>query len=626
VFNSNSNRAPCFAIRRGTTYGEKYFIWRLRIPPHCIILIIALLFLIYTPRLFAGRDREYSDRFPKLSQIIQHHGKIYFAGTWPNHFIVAENKNNKWDVFTTSCPNGWSDYCDIYPVSDGIIFQTRNNYCSKFTFDNNNWEKIDCGSIHQLYNEKYSEENGKRYILKVQEGKKSLNYIFPLPSYQAFKRFRCFRMPDYDLEANIGASFKKDSVLFFNIDFYDAEGYSGIGGLGIFDYSRKKFGIIRHRLLVSNSCGLIANYGDTIVIATNYNGEYGIFSNQGLILIDLNNGRIVQLSNPPEEYYLAIQFIGNTLWISSNQNIQSWDLHTNTWRTYQADKYKVNKNYDIYRHPAQFADFSNGGLPTHKVYDSLITIKKLHKGDIISCYWPGEMKYSKGIKGWMSRTAYNQILESNNEQRAISYPGYIVYTDSTLQLPYHSFNGAQIRKLQETANTVKVIVYSAYIHMDNIKPIFSKVQEDKGSLTDLQWESLLSSRTNILEEALATLENEQDEIRNNAPVIDRNITIIDSIDLYDQVHDILYARWLPEDNRTYPQGIRLNDRTEIMAMNGKLEHKNKGISIGDTICSNGRLAQYKYIILGYTVDGIFGNRLKRLSFQYIVTMTPQRYD
>jgi hypothetical protein len=368
---------------------------------------------------------------------------------------------------------------------------------------------------------------------------------------------------------------------------------------------------------------LIANIGDTIVIATNYSGEYGTFSDQGLILVNAKSGTIAHLSDS-NEYYLSIKLIDRTLWITSNRDIKSWDLKTNIWRYYQANKHVVNKNCELYRHPIQYGDFRKGHIPTRRVLDTLIAIQKLRQGEIITCYWPDEMKYDRGVKGWIFQEDFYQLTNQTEEEFALNFGSHILYSDSLLQKPCHSFVKARIRKLKETGNAVNVVVYSAFIQIDNINPMFLKVKENP--LPNLNRQNLLTSKTNILDQAFATLESEQEELQKRNPITDKIVTISDTIDLYDQVRDILYARWLMVKDNSYPQGIRLNDSTEIWVRNGKLEYRNKVLAVGDTICSAEGDAFYEYKILGYSAKGTFGNQLKELVFQYIVIMTPQLRD
>jgi hypothetical protein len=213
----------------------------------------------------------------------------------------------------------------------------------------------------------------------------------------------------------------------------------------------------------------------------------------------------------------------------------------------------------------------------------------------------------------------------SKEDRSLRFPEAILYSDTTLKFPIHSFRASSFRLWGQSGNAVNLCVDGAWIKMDDVDPVLTEYSFV--NTPPMKWHAVLGSQTDIKQQAFETLKNEQDEIKNRTPILNRTLTICDTMDLYHSYGEILDARWLPS-NRFYknqsPQGIKLNHDTELWIRNNKLEYLGKPLSIGDTINTTSGDASYKYIIRNYTVANSNVNQLKELKIQYIVVMIPKR--
>lgn len=595
-----------------------------------ILNLIILFILIIVELSMAGRDTEVSDKYPKFTKIIQTETSIFFAGTWQNRFIIAEKGVfGNWEIYSTVANNHNIGFAIILEVSDGVLF----NSSKKFLFKSKSWEKITSKKEQSLYRKQRAKlENNLTNI--------SLNIIdknikMPLPSYNAFNRWRFPPHSIVQLDAKIGHNIKRNSELWFLIDFYDGEGYSGIGGLGIYDIINKKFGVIRHDLLASCSGGLLTNYGDTLIIATNHSGEYGTFGDRGIVLIDLNQGMIANLpksKNPIDgDYFFVIKVIDNVLWLSSDRSIISWNLKKNIWKNIKCDSLISKKMCPIYRRPILYSDFTNGNLPTKVDYDSMIVVSYFEPGEIIECEWPSsqkaEISSNNEISGWMSKEKYSKFLKNLKYRKIPSYPLDILFTDSTLIKPYHSFGTSPIWSSKIYNKAVLVTIKGAWVDMADVEPFFSEM--DSIPLPEIIWNRIFDSEIDVKKQAFQTFDFEQKEIRLKTPVFKNTFTFRDTMDLFKEFYNIIDARWLPPnkfDKKKSPQGIKLDNLTDFWVKNKKLEHNGKKMSIGDSVTTVDGDATYTYKILGYKVSESDNNHLIELIIKHTVVMIPTREE
>jgi hypothetical protein len=598
------------------------------------ILFIYVCILIDIQISYAGRMPEYSDRYPKFTEIIQNSGSLYFAGSWENRYIVVEkDENGQWHVYSSVS----SDYsmvgANVFNISDGLIFSGGRSR-HKFYFSSKKWETSVHDSIQPSYESNYP--NSKGWTIEILNHGKIEKYSFPMPSYNAFYRWRYF--PNYPIHLCrlIGASVTINKTIWFTIEFPDHEGLTGIGGLGMFDLEEKRLGIIRDKMLASCSLGLLASHGDTVFIATNSSSEYGMYGDNGLVLVDLKNGKLAQIPQnrlPLDgEYFPSTKMIDNTLWIASDRAIISWNIRNDTWKSFKIENLVANKNCRLYRRSIKYSDFSNGGLPTHVDYDSTIADQNIMQGDSVECYWPesdfAEVKSKNEFLGWIPEDRYEYFRKASKEQRATIF-SEILYRDSTLETSIHSFRLSPISFKGKTTRAFQIGVMGGWVNMENVDPIITETSI--GNTPRLQWHTVLNLKSDIKQQAFETLDQEQSEIRARLPILDTLLTIQDSMDLYDRFERILHARWLPSNqfeitNNAYPRGIKFNDSTEIWVNNQKLEYHGKILSIGDVVCNEEGDATYKYQILGYSVKDNPENYLMELKIRYIVTVISKYTD
>lgn len=596
-----------------------------------IIFFGGLCSLLFIEVLFAGRDGEYSDRYPKFSIIVQTDSSILFAGAWVNRYIIAERMmNGKWQVYTSTGNKYRVDYPTIAKVPKGLLFMGGGNY-QKFLYQSKTWEIITIKSKaeRQAYSNLYYSSQDKALD---SDTKKIVEKIkLPPPSYNAFKRWRFLPDTHYQLEANIGQAIKKEDDLWFLIDFYAGEGSIGIGGIGLYDIKENKIGVIRDKILASCSEGLLANYGDTLIIATNHSGEYGIYGDRGIVLIDIKEGLLANLPKAQDpldgDYFLRLKLIDDVLWISTDRSIISWDLKNDLWQTFKFESLIANKKCPIYRRAISYSDFSNGGLPRKIDYDSTFIVSHFNPGDTIECKWPSsklsEIISNKEISGWMSKEKYDRLVKWMKRQGIGRYPLEILYSDSTLKRPYHSFQTSQLMSAEVYDNTVYLTINSAWINMDDVEPVL-----DESSVLpspQIKWHSILSSANDVKSQAFLTFDKEQEEIKAKTPILDTTFTFSDTMDLFDTFYGIIDAKWLPRsklDKNQSPQGIRLNYYTELWLKNNKLEYKGRILSIGDTVSAVEGDAHQSYKIMDYKTDS---NHLIELRIHYTLVMVPSRH-
>ncbi len=601
------------------------------------IVFFLLLNLFIPPQFsFAGREPENNDKYPKFTKVFEYLGSVYFLGCWANRYVVAEyDKNEKWHIYSSVGSKEIMSQAYIIDSINRCVFIGAPS--QMFNMVTKSWEIISSESNQSLWESLHKQEDEENYISRYLNN--DIKNKLPLPSYNAILRWRYLPFHVTGVDAKVGANVEIDNVQWFAVDFYDGEGYSGLGGLGIYDWGKEKFGIVRDSLLVSSSCGLLANAGDTIFVATNFDGEYGPYGDHGLILVDIKKGTIAQI--PPYKkpldgnYFSAIKLINNKLWITTDRSIVYWDLKSNIWKSITVENVITSRNCFIYRRPIKYSPFKSGNYPTNIIYDSTIVFHPLKKDVLLEYLWPlngfAEVKSQTEITGWISKERYEQISKgSGYDSFFYFYFSEVLYSDSTLEIPYHSFLfRGPIRFKSETARAVEVGVNEEWVNMNDIEPTLT--ESLLGTTPQLRWRTIPNYKDDIQQLAFNTIAKEEEEKKMKIPILDTILTIVDTMDLFDRFQNILDARWLPtndfkNEQGVYPKGIELNRLVALWVKNNKLECDGKIVAIDDSISKNEDDALYTFKILGYTLAALPQNRLVSLKLRYTIVMIPQKIE
>jgi len=266
---------------------------------------LILIFFLFFPNLFAGWNYR-SDNFPIISHVRKYEGKIYFVLLTSKCIYIFEN--NK-DVLIKKYSfelkkNGEYDlrhHSNIKDEEDKIKIRHGENWV-KFDLKNKSFEFIP--KEKEIFSFKKSKEfliNDTLKILIKDLGLDSRGFFilksknkeekFQLPpiSFSTFKRLcpEHFKRHVEDIESEkefarftaftytIFDAFLIEDKIWFLIDFYTGEGYEGVGGIGYFDWKRKKFGIARLPELNDFAVGssILARDKIWIVPVIHYEGE-----------------------------------------------------------------------------------------------------------------------------------------------------------------------------------------------------------------------------------------------------------------------------------------------------------------------------------------------------------------
>lgn len=129
------------------------------------------------------------------------------------------------------------------------------------------------------------------------------SYPLPQPSYTLFRKLRPVRVGDgYDkettsLENEIGPWRLVDGKVWFGLNFYDGEGSSGIGGIGSFDLSTRKFQISYLKEIAGDSSFAMLVEPDTIWLGLGVQPE-GADSGTGIAKINRSDHSVVRYKAP----------------------------------------------------------------------------------------------------------------------------------------------------------------------------------------------------------------------------------------------------------------------------------------------------------------------------------------
>jgi hypothetical protein len=281
-------------------------------------LILIFFFFIY--ELFGGWNHR-SDYFPIISHVRKYEGNLYFVLIYLKRIYIFENdKNGKIKIysfklekegkFDTGCRANIEDEENKIKIRCGgkwVKFDLKNksfevmvekeppvSYCEKSK------EFLINDTLKIIIKDLDLDTRGN-FILKS----KNKEEIFPLPpiSFSTFKRLCPEHFKRHLEELEDEEEFARFSVftytifdafliknkIWFLIDFYTGEGYEGVGGIGYFDWKRKKFGIARLPELCDFGVASSILIGDRIWIVPVIHYESGDFFGEYLIEFNTKN-------------------------------------------------------------------------------------------------------------------------------------------------------------------------------------------------------------------------------------------------------------------------------------------------------------------------------------------------
>jgi hypothetical protein len=600
----------------------------------CILVVVPVIG-------FAGRETEFSDKYPKFSLIIPDGKSVFFAGYWlEQYYVVVEyDSSGQWRTFSREVPKKYKWIHERpYLINDYVIYHED---VEAFNIHNKQWVRIPTNikKSNDLSNTSGNQVYIKNSTIEVTTDNTVKKYTLPLPSANAYGRWRGIPKTDIYFDASIGSNSRIQNQIWFIIDYYDGEGSTGVGGLGVFDLDSKRFGVFRDSLLCSCSTGLMEKRGETLFIATGCNYEYGLYGCNGLVLLDIHSGKIAQFApdtSPLEgSYFLALKLIDDTLWMVTDRAIIGWDIQKHRWFSTRADSIFINKDTEFFRRAILTAPTKNGGLlaPT---LDSLYSMGSLRGSTKLRLMWPGnqytEIQTGKPIEGWVGRDYFERMTKTSMENRfQFGWYSGVIYQNEQQTLPYHFIHFSDLFKIKEESDVVNIKTFGAWIKTSDIIPWFSitTIHQD----IEPKWKTMQLNGLDLKEYAFQELCREQTEIERRVPVIDTVLIITNKTDLFDNLNDYIHARWLPNRNAVEPNGIQFcffnewqNVKDESLTVKGKaIFHNGQQIRIGDSWnVDGGKYFSIFFKLLDYTIDKQKANVVEMVKFKYKLTIIPQR--
>lgn len=585
---------------------------------------LAMWVVVFPTLLIAGREEEYSDKYPHLTFIGAYGKSTWFAGFWSGRFLAVQyDSMQRWETFPWTIPGDFSPY-DLRIEQHGhwLIFSgnNRNFYFDMLTVQ---WTverpkgvpSPDSGHVRP---EPFRID---RNAVVVEKAGKETRYELPTPSYCAYRRWREPPQPSDWIENEIGSHVQIGNSVWFAVDFYDGEGCTGIGGLGVFDLQTKEFGVFRHPFLADCSTGIFIRRGDTLFIATGSNSEYGQYGCNGLVVIDSKTGKIARIDshNSPldGDYFFGMNLVGDRLWMLTVRAIVGWNLQEGTWVSARCESMMTTDTTTYYREALALGISSNGGILEVKG-SQVVPMGQIERGQTIGYLWPNwnlvEVQLSDTIVGWMARADFFSRENLTNDGLVYNTLKGLLYKDTSLALPFHHIGLGPCKKIAESGNAVKVSAHSFYVDPKKLQPVFSEQGAATGFLPP--WHDAMFSPGEMKEYAIREFRREQKEIRDNIPVYDTLLTINKRMELYD-FHTLVDCRWLPAGRfePTQPTGIVFTffgpgeggerKRLALEIHSDSLWNGNRQVAKGDTMVVAGNTFKARFIVAGFNIsDGI----------------------
>jgi hypothetical protein len=265
--------------------------------------------------------------------------------------IDRNNRNLFWDIESLSRPelnceivraDGSSvvlSYTTEYGISEGLVkyyFDTgTRRVIKRIEFKDTSFEQIADAEIQRVLgvSRDFARELKAEFMPEpVPDDLISEN--LPQSTYAEFARARPKRVqdgygPNSEIQERIEGFQTVGGRVWIGKGFYDGEGLTGVGGIGYFDRSTKKFTFLRIPEVVDWSTAGLLVEGDTLWAALVRHPE-GATVSGGLIRHDLNSGRtqkfevddvIYQISRRQDGLYLTT---GNGVYVLRNSKFMRY--------------------------------------------------------------------------------------------------------------------------------------------------------------------------------------------------------------------------------------------------------------------------------------------------------------
>ena len=518
-----------------------------------LIVLVALL-LLPLGCAHAGPPVPYGARYPDLMLIASHGGSVWFAGSWSSRFIVVERDNaDRWH--THVCPGAYSRLQTVTQTADSLLFFS---YSLTMAFD---LERRRWGPYKESVESESSDEelSGPTHTLTFSKGDSLLSFSFPLPSFNAYQRWRFHPEASMELQANIGDTIQMREGVWFTINFYAGEGSTGIGGLGVFDEHSRTFGVLRNDRLSASSANQLVRKGDTIFVATGLDTESGLIESSGLVVIDTYAGRIANAfrDNSPllGGTFSKIKLVDDCLWMITDEAIVGWDLAHDQWCAVRMDSVVTNARTAFSRRIRILQNPNDWG---NVARDTLIPALTRTKGSRYDVMWLDDSKVEcqiePGVTGWVS-TEELKVRRTYSQDALADMPGMSVFADSGLLIPYHYVKFGALVDGSSSKGATQVRVGSLWCDASSLDPVFSVLWQNRAKA--LQWQEVGGSYAALLSGMCNEFRREQKEILDRVPVCDTTFVIRKGMDLYKQFNDLVDVRWTPDgdDKDKAPKGL-----------------------------------------------------------------------
>jgi hypothetical protein len=598
------------------------------------LAIVVVIFCIIRQVALGGRESEYSDKYPYLTCISEYGASVFFSGSWHGRAVVVRyNKLGGWQTFvqTPQRIGSWESF-NVRQSGDCILFD-RNQGVTAFNMHKLRWQNpADTlrDSARQRLPARLSKQGSSLIVLDTDSTR---SYEFPLPSANAFRRWRRIPSPQYGFEATIGNEVQLGSNVWFVIEYYDGEGCTGIGGLGLFDLKSRRFGLYRDKSLAFCSTGILASTGDTLIVATGANGEYGPFGCDGLVLINTVTGSTVQI--PAASPLIAgtrftdMKLINRTLWILSENGITSWDIDKGHWFSAKAESLIVEVPTELFR----------GARRSSNEADSLFfPVKQLSPGDKVEYRYIGELYLEIGgpllLQGWVDFDRW-RMLDTLPISSMDRLNGVTIWEDRQLTIPSNYIQFSPSTEILKLDTIVSIGTNGSWVRADCVHPIYNTSADTFGLV--LRWATESRDSVSFNSRAFAEWEQEQSELSGKIPVLDTVLSVKEGDDLFELwgwPMDILDARWLPSYNTPEPTGISFKYHTlsnislgcAVSIKEGKLFVEGKPVlpgeswSVSDSVSFT---AKFQLLDFGSLADNL--SVLSFLKFRYTFWMVSKQY-
>ena len=452
-----------------------------------------------------------SDKYPVIHRIVPDKDFVWTIGRlrndwhYQNGFIFRfDRKTERWETIFKIDGERLPFIEDVKVYNEKVVFRGMK---SDICFDKlkQTWTRLDADNqdfftknFHELdwmflnpmslydIEERSVLRAGHTYlvledqIVKLKDGRIIQTFPLPQPPPALFQKYyeRALTRSDI-LKNSIGPFFVEAERIWFGIIFSSGELFmTGCGGIGFFDMNNETWGLFHPKAMATSSIDAICHLGQYLWLGTSNHAELGPYPVLGLAIFGRSEGRLQNFrKNQGLDGELVSHIIrdGRDIWLATENGISRYDTTAHELTHYRAGRVVVDSDRTAV-FPGISIQYLNIKIPSQPKGD---TKKGEEFEHVWSEYWTDQGSFYEiysnfETAGWVKKKEFEALAATSSQIDWESFDIYAVVYADDFATPIGFVAAANLIKLEEKEQMVKVSTTAGWIEEDQAYPAFSQ--------------------------------------------------------------------------------------------------------------------------------------------------------